>query len=207
MYGSISRRLTLLYSASSLVMLALAMAFLYWSLVEDVEQGIVLGRAGVRVHHAMETTVLGEMPSGAGAAGTQRVRWEQGRVQLRQKWLRNLLNKAWKLKSLMLLDLALDLAMPPFTTLVLLTATAWLAAGAVTLLGGGELAWMMWTAAALLLCFYVAHGVHLSPRGHRAWLDLGAAPLFVGWKVALALQRRAVAPATWVRTQRVGEKP
>lgn len=69
------------------------------SVVEDVEQGIELGLAGVRVHHAMETRVLGEMPSQAGAAGTQRMRWEHGRALLRRKWLVVLGAEAWKQRN------------------------------------------------------------------------------------------------------------
>ncbi|MBI5493983.1 MAG: glycosyltransferase [Deltaproteobacteria bacterium] len=176
------------------------------SIVEDVEQGILLGRAGVTVHYALETRVLGEMPRQAAAAGTQRMRWESGRAQLRRRWLATLVAQAWRERSAVLADLALDLAMPPLSSLALIILAGWLAASAVALRGGGPGAWETWSAAALLLLLYVARGVDATGRGWRAWLDLGAAPLFVAWKLALRLRHRGPAALPWVRTARAGER-
>src|SRR5712671_109037 len=53
-----------------------------FSLTEDLEFGIALGLAGVRVHYAEEAHVNGEMVSLAGAAAVQRQRWERGRFAL-----------------------------------------------------------------------------------------------------------------------------
>ena len=51
------------------------------SLTEDLEYGIVLGLAGVRVHYAGAAQVQGEMTPTAAVAGPQRRRWERGRLQ------------------------------------------------------------------------------------------------------------------------------
>jgi cellulose synthase/poly-beta-1,6-N-acetylglucosamine synthase-like glycosyltransferase len=177
------------------------------SLVEDVEQGIILGCAGIVVHHARETTVLGEMPRGGAAATTQRIRWERGRSQLTRTWLARLCREAWREKDVVLADLAADLALPPLTTLALIIGGGWLAAVLLVVLGGGYGALILWSAAAALMTLYVARGVALSQRGWRAWGDLAAAPFFVAWKVLLLVRNRAVAAPSWVRTTRVGEKP
>ncbi len=176
------------------------------SLVEDVEQGISLGLAGVLVHHAMETRVLGEMPVSSAAATSQRLRWEVGRAQLRRHWMRQLLRAAWAQKSRVLADLAADLAMPSLTSLVLGTVVGLVLSVAVAV-SGPPVALVMWGSACALLALYITRGVQLSGAGWRAWLDLGAAPLFMAWKVALGLRRRVPAPGVWTRTARAGEKP
>ncbi len=175
------------------------------SLVEDVEQGIILGRAGVVVHHAMETRVLGEMPASRDAAASQRLRWELGRAQLRRIWLKQLWTEAWHNKSAVLADLAADLAMPTLSTVAVLIVLGWSTALILALAGGGLAALAMWSTALVLVVAYIARGVQLSGRGWRAWLDLGAAPLFVAWKLAVLLRNRTL-PPTWVRTARVGER-
>src|SRR6185436_11340433 len=50
-----------------------------FSVVEDLEFGIRLGKAGERVWYVDEGQVHGEMVSGEAASRSQRVRWESGR--------------------------------------------------------------------------------------------------------------------------------
>src|SRR5713226_5039019 len=56
-----------------------------FSLVEDLEYGIQLGKAGHRVHYAAEGHAYGAMVTNALAAQSQRRRWEGGRWKLAQR--------------------------------------------------------------------------------------------------------------------------
>ncbi len=173
-----------------------------FSRVEDVEYGVALGAAGVRVAYVPEATVLGEMPVTAEAAQTQRERWENGRADLVRRLVPTLVRATWVRKDRVPLDLAADLLVPPLTTL-----------GAVALLGtvtAAVAAWSGWAgvvgvapwgAALVCLAAYVARGAALAGHGPRVVLDLAWGPAYAAWKLAVALRPRTRGDA-WVRTAR-----
>lgn len=172
-----------------------------FSLTEDLEFGIELGRSGYRVAYADEANVLGEMVSGAGAARKQRQRWEQGRSHLVRSKIGPVLRSALTRRSRVCADLALDLLVPPLSTVAL---------GVVLLLGlalwaclrrPADLPWL-WAAlaCAAALTAHVARGWRLSGIGARAWLDFLRVPVFIVWKLRVIVgSRPAVA---WTRTER-----
>lgn len=171
-----------------------------FSLAEDLQYGIDLGLAGVRVHYVDEAHVQADMVTSARKAESQRQRWESGRFeQLRSRTL-PLLATALQRNCIVCLDLAADLLVLPLSWVVL----------NVVLLGGlaGFAAWLdplmqgwLWLAlgcsASLLL--YVLRGWQLSGVGPRGLLDLSGAPFFIGWKLLLMLKPRSHA---WIRTER-----
>ncbi|MCA1826854.1 MAG: glycosyltransferase family 2 protein [Myxococcales bacterium] len=159
-----------------------------FSLVEDLEYGIALGRAGVRVHFAPEAFVASEMvPKGSVA---QRRRWEGGRARLARQLALPLLRDAIRTRSAMLLDLALDLLVPPLSKLALAIAI-----GLSLSLALGAPLWP-WLLCAALLAVHVARGWQLSGVRLR---DLACVPAYVFWK--LFAVRRAP-PQEWQRTER-----
>lgn len=172
------------------------------SIVEDVEYGIALGRAGERVHYVPEARVLGAMPASGAAARSQRRRWESGRLALALAKLPELLALAMKRRDPVLADLALELMVPPFSYLVAagVAGTTWgglaLAYGA-----GGWPAGLLWTASDACLLLYAVRGWALSGVGMRGILDLAWAPVYVLWKASLLFER-ARPEAEWVRTSR-----
>lgn len=178
-----------------------------FSRVEDVEYGLALGAAGVRVAYVPEATVLGEMPATAAAARSQRERWEGGRAGLVRRAVPTLLRAAWAHRDPVPLDLAADLLVPPLTTLAALAlAGATLAAVAVGR-GWAEPAGLTgWVFALVCLVAYVARGAALAGQGPRVLLDLAWAPVYTVWKIALALRPRADREA-WVRTTRADTTP
>ena len=89
-----------------------------YSLTEDVEFGIDLGLAGLRVHYADEAQVLGEMVAGEKASRSQRQRWESGRLQLLRARGLPLLWQGLRRLSPMCIDLALDLLVLPLSLIV-----------------------------------------------------------------------------------------
>jgi 1,2-diacylglycerol 3-beta-glucosyltransferase len=172
-----------------------------FSIVEDVEYGMRLGEAGHRVAYVGEASVLGEMVSGGAAARSQRLRWEAGRKALRRRGLQ-LVRRGIAERDLMLLDLGVDVLLPPLSTLAMLTvvaggAAAVTAAGALAT-GRMPLAWIPALASGLFLTGYVARGVHLSGLGARGAVALAWAPVYVAWKATLGRRQ----PTTWVRTKR-----
>ena len=163
-----------------------------FSIVEDLEYGIALGRASVRVHYADEISVASAMVSSSSAAGAQRRRWEQGRFALARRLLLPLLRDAGRTSSGLLLDLAIDLLVPPLSTVAL-----YLAAGlAVSALAGG-FAVLLWLTSAALLTGYVVRGWVLSGVGAGALLQI---PRYLVWKALLLFQPRHA--SGWVRTAR-----
>jgi cellulose synthase/poly-beta-1,6-N-acetylglucosamine synthase-like glycosyltransferase len=175
-----------------------------YSIVEDVEYGIRLGEAGHRVYYAGEAHVYGEMVSSSRASQSQRRRWERGRAALARTRGVPLLGRAIARRDAMLLDLAIDVLLPPLSTLAL-----WVVLGFVIALSArhffSEAATLrIWIANLVALVLYVLRGWALSGTGARGLIELACAPVYVVWKVWLRL-RQADRPKDWVRTTREAE--
>ncbi len=184
-----------------------------FSIVEDVEYGIRIGERGHRVHYAGEAHVYGEMVSSEKASRSQRERWERGRRQLVKENGLRLLQRAIATRSPLLFDLALDLLVPPLSTLVLATAAGAAASTALAVVTGRpNLAQVLFGASGVFLLAYGIRGWQLSGTGAKGLATLGYAPVYVAWKATLPLRRGRKASATqasngpseWVRTAREG---
>lgn len=177
------------------------------SLVEDVEHGIELGLAGVRVAYVHDAVVSGQMVPGAAGSATQRLRWESGRTQMRRRHAPRLVLGGLRVASPLSLDLGLDLLVPPLGT-VAVGLAAGLGASVAVSLGLGRVsvgAWL-WSASALLLAVHVARGWQLSGTGAPGLLALLHIPGYVVWKFLLRA-RRSRDVETWVRTARDAVPP
>jgi cellulose synthase/poly-beta-1,6-N-acetylglucosamine synthase-like glycosyltransferase len=174
-----------------------------FSVVEDVEYGIRLGLAGHRVFYAGEAQVYGAMVSSERASRSQRQRWEGGRWALVRRHGAALLANAAARRSAVLLDLALDLLVPPLSYVALATALGTLVACVSWALGVCA-AWAVWPwlLCALGFATYLVRGIWLARVGVRGVLDLCWAPVYVVWKVALALRPSSARRGEWVRTTR-----
>jgi cellulose synthase/poly-beta-1,6-N-acetylglucosamine synthase-like glycosyltransferase len=174
-----------------------------YSLAEDLEYGVALGLAGVRVHYAGEALANAEMLTRATAAGSQRRRWERGRFSLIRTKALPLLRAGLTRPSAVCLDLACDLLVLPLSYVTLnVLALAGLAL-VRQWLGHPAGAWLSLSAAcALSLALYVLRGWQLSGVGWRGLPDLAAAPFFLVWKLAVMLRPGS---SSWVRAER--ERP
>lgn len=172
-----------------------------FSLTEDLEYGITLGLAGVRVAYADEAHSDADMVSGEQVARNQRQRWESGRFDLIRTKTVLLLKTACATPSAICLDLALDLLVLPLSYVVLNVAALSLAAAFAN-------AWrsifQLWQYLGLIngifLMLYVIRGWQLSGIGLRGIADLGRAPFFLIWKILLLARRKKT--KEWVRTDR-----
>ena len=117
-----------------------------------------------------------------------------------------LLGQALGQKSLLLLDLALDVLVPPLSLVVgaAMLGTL-LAAGLAWFSGGWTLSLIAFLLCDLGLVAYVGRGWSLSGVGPRGLLDLAWAPLYMMWKVTLLVKRSGHKKGEWVRTAREGE--
>lgn len=158
------------------------------SLTEDLEYGIALGLAGLRVAYAGEAAVDADMAGSEDIARRQRQRWEDGRLaQLRARAL-PLLVAAVRRRSAICLDLALDLLVLPLSYVALHLAAFGVLAAAASV---WRAACLPWLAAALLggaaLAGYVLRGAQLG-GGASGVLALRHAPRYVAWKLRRVLQ-------------------
>ena len=172
-----------------------------FSLTEDLEYGIELGRVGYRVQYADEAFVNAMMVSGEEAARSQRQRWEGGRLQLIRSKVLPLLRASFGRGGPVCLDLACDLLVLPLSWVAIHVAlfmvfAAWAA--------WWQPALIMWLWIAMFcgvsLWVYVLRGWQLSGVGMKGLVDLLRAPFFVLWKVVLMLRPNRT--AEWVRTKR-----
>ena len=178
-----------------------------YSIVEDVEYGISLGKLGHRVWYVDEACVLGEMVATEKESRSQRRRWEGGRRGLVRAYGGSLLGDAIRLRQLLLLDLAMDLLVPPLSYLALAAGAGTLASATLAALGIARWAAVIpWAASVGFILAYVGRGLVLSGAGFRGLVDLIAAPAYVAWKVALALRHGKRSQSEWVRTARSSEK-
>lgn len=180
-----------------------AVPYRSFSLTEDVEYGIALGLAGHRVHYADEASSNAEMVSGERDARKQRQRWEHGRFQLIRSRTAPLLVAAFRRRSRVCFDLALDLLVLPLSYVVLNVGLLTAVAAWVSLSQPAERPWLWaslgcWAA----LTLYILRGWQLSGVGARGLLDLVRAPLYLLWKILIMLSRNE--RTEWTRTKREG---
>jgi cellulose synthase/poly-beta-1,6-N-acetylglucosamine synthase-like glycosyltransferase len=179
-----------------------------FSIVEDLEYGIQLGEGGIRVHYAGEARVLGEMATGMAASRTQRQRWENGRMAIVLAHGPRLLHEGMLRRDRVLVDLGLDLLVPPLSWVAVYMLLG-MAAVAMLVLGHavGPLVVGVWVLPFCFLGAYVVRGVVASGSGVRGLLSLAWAPVFVAWKFTLLVVRPPRADrAEWVRTARSNER-
>jgi 1,2-diacylglycerol 3-beta-glucosyltransferase len=174
-----------------------------YSVVEDVEYGLRLGESGHRVHYTDEAHVYGEMVTSSAAANTQRRRWEEGRKALVRQNAGRLLRAGLRQRDRVRLDLALDLLIPPLSSIAVGLLLGQLAAlGLVLGLGAPGVSLVCFALGLSSVVAYVLRGWMLSGTGLRGLVDLGLAPLYVAWKIALRFRKPPRATSEWVRTKR-----
>lgn len=177
--------------------------FRVFALAEDLEYGIELALAGVRVHYADEARADAEMAASAHGADTQRQRWEAGRLAALRQHLRPLLARA-RQGDPNCLDMVADLLTPPLGYLAPLVAGLGVLAAVLSIWVPGMIGWCV--LAMVLTTALVAHvvrGWQLSGLGLRAGLDFARVPFFIAWKLWVLVRRRG--NQAWIRTRRNGD--
>jgi 1,2-diacylglycerol 3-beta-glucosyltransferase len=170
-----------------------------FSLTEDVEFGVELGLAGYRVWYCDEACVNGKMVTGEHASRSQRQRWEGGRIGLIREKVPALLRAVVARRSLVCLDLAVDLLVLPLSYVVV-NVVGIIAIGAFNPAGFRSALLIVGLIDLLALAAYVFRGWMLSGIGIEGIWDLLRVPVFLFWK--LLIIRFQQKPSTWIRTKR-----
>jgi hypothetical protein len=184
-----------------------AVPHIAYSLVEDLEYGVRLAEAGVRVVYAGESHVYGEMVTTSKAATSQRHRWEDGRKAFRKANAGRLLRGGFG-GNRVLLDIAFDVLVPPLSRVVLGAALGFvLSVVGMRLLGGFGGTTSVFGACLGVIALYVFRGWMLSGTGARGLMTLLFAPVYVVWKLTLRAKPKTAKEPEWVRTSREGTEP
>lgn len=172
------------------------------NIVEDMQLGLDLAIAGSPPLFCGEALVIGRLPQQDQAATTQRTRWEHGHLQTLLTQVPRLMRQAIAKADLDILALALDLAVPPLTLLVMLWLGALLGAIAVGFLG------VPWAIAIVL----GIQGIVLITAVLLAWARFGqdiiplkqllSIPLYILWKIPMYVAFIVKPQKQWVRTER-----
>jgi cellulose synthase/poly-beta-1,6-N-acetylglucosamine synthase-like glycosyltransferase len=174
---------------------------------EDLEYALDLRRAGITVAYAGGAILRSPGPPNAEAAERQRLRWEGGKLHLARTRLPALLAGAVRERRPLLLDAAMDLAVPPLALLASATAGGLVVVGllvATTAVPSWSLA--PWIVAATAVPAFVLVGLRAADAPPSAYLALAHAPGFVAGKVRRTRSLLRFRAETWVRTQRAHEQ-
>ncbi len=177
-----------------------------YSRVEDLEHALLLVLNGVNVDFAPEAFVHAIMPSDSRLAESQRRRWEIARFPIIRKYTWPLISTAFRKRSVVILDMLMELITPAFVNLFAFTtgllAVNFLAAA----LSGAVVVWyitMGYLAALMLEILHVLGGLKVSRADMNSYLVLINTPKYAMWKLKLYLKALANGDdKTWLRTER-----
>lgn len=171
-------------------------------LVEDMQLGLDLAVAGHAPVFCERALVTSEFPSSDEGLSSQRTRWEHGHLGTIQSQLPRLLAQAVRQRRTGLLGLALDLSVPPLSSLILLTlALATVSMGFAALTG-------LWWATATPMLALLLLGVGTTSAWYRhgqstltpqEMLSIGS---YVVHKLPVYLNFFTKRQVAWIRTRR-----
>jgi 1,2-diacylglycerol 3-beta-glucosyltransferase len=171
----------------------------WYSLAEDVEFHLALVAHAIRVDFAPEATVMADMPVTLRQAASQNERWERGRLQLVRDYVPRLLWDGIRSQSLLRIDAAVEQLIPPLSVPFALALACAVASAIVATPAGVMLAGLAFVGQAV----YLLAALALVGAPRSAYLSLGAAPIYIGWKFGLYAQALVNnRSAAWVRTAR-----
>ena len=175
-----------------------------WSLIEDVEYGLILLLNGEKIDFAPEATVLAQMPVKAENAESQRSRWEIGRFGIMKTYTAKFLVKAIKKRSASYFDVFLDLITPPFVNIMLITTAILSLAILLWILNLlPALHILIWGILLIIGIAYFFLGLYVSGADKNLYKSLLRMPYYIFWKMKLYLNVfRKGKTKEWVRTER-----
>jgi len=172
------------------------------SVVEDLEFEILLNLEGTRVAFDSDARIFAEIPNTFEESATQRTRWDLGKFQIRNKYLPRLLRAAASGLRLNCLDRALELIIPPYSILWVLSFALFALAAAVSW-GTIDALFLVWAGVIAASILYVLLGLVVARAGWRIYRNLLYAPFFILWRVKIIMQGYfSKAADSWVKTER-----
>lgn len=172
------------------------------NVVEDMQLGIDLAISGYRTQFVPTARVNSPLPQQRAAATTQRTRWEHGHLRTLFTQVPRLFLRALATRRLFLLVLALDLAIPPLSLLVMGMVAFCLLALLSWVLGASQWPAVIAGSALLSIAGCVAVGWFVYCRRQIPLRALILAPFYALWKVPLYAAFLWRRQQQWVRTAR-----
>jgi cellulose synthase/poly-beta-1,6-N-acetylglucosamine synthase-like glycosyltransferase len=172
-------------------------------LAEDTALGIALAAAGYPPLFVSEARIHSHFPVSQAGSEQQRQRWEKGHLDNIVDLVPGALAKSLRDGNLGLAALAIDMAVPPLSLLVLVTALCEILCGIAFVLGASPAALAIPSLSALLLVLGTAIAWTAAGRDVLPLRELLGLPLHVIQK--FALYRRissGKATSAWIRTDR-----
>jgi cellulose synthase/poly-beta-1,6-N-acetylglucosamine synthase-like glycosyltransferase len=172
------------------------------NLVEDMQLGIDLALRGSPALLCPAARVLGRLPGDVDAAKSQRTRWEHGHLKTLLIQTPRLIWHSIKSRRLDLFVMAVDLAVPPLSLLLI----CWFGATCIALIAGWQglpvapaavLAVSGGLFGAAILTCWLRHFRQLVP-----WCSLLSIPYYVLWKIPLYVAFFVRPQKEWLRTHR-----
>ena len=177
------------------------------NVVEDMQLGIDFALAGSPPLFLPEARVDSPLPQQRAAARTQRTRWEHGHLKTLLHQFPRLLALSLRHRRCDLFWLALDLAIPPLSLLVLMMFAATALATIGWLAGSSPLPLLVLLAADSALAMAVLLGWAVHCRQQVPLWALCAAPLYAAAKLPIYLAFLIKRQQQWVRTERDTIRP
>ena len=171
-------------------------------IVEDMKLGLDLSIAGYPPLLCPEAQVTGQLPNLTSASISQRTRWEHGHLQILSQYVFKILAHAFYKRQWGLIFIALDLAIPPLSLLVIF----WLLTAAIVLF------YAIITAVWFPVYLSMISGFLLLLSILIAWSSFGRQdlpikslllfPFYLFWKIPLYFNFLFKPQKQWVRTER-----
>ncbi len=172
------------------------------NIVEDIQLCIDLALAGYPSSFCDQARIIGRLPQENSVATGQRTRWEHGHLQTILTQVPRLIQGAIQQKRWKLLTLALELAIPPLSLLVIFWGMGMSGSIALQLAGKG----------AFSTLFFVLIGSMIFTAIFIAWLKFGRQlisgltllkiPFYLMWKIPIYLAFLIKPEKNWIRTER-----
>lgn len=172
------------------------------NIVEDMQLGLDLSLAGNSPLFCPTARVTGILPQQSANATSQRTRWEHGHLQSLLTQVPRLLKGAIAQKRLDLFALALELAVPPLSLLVILWIAGILITGLAGILGGYWQPVITLAIAGLLMFIAIISAWAKFGRQTIPGKALIAIPFYLLWKIPLYFSFIIKRQAQWIRTER-----
>lgn len=172
------------------------------NVVEDMQLGLDLAVSGYRTKFLPTAGVNSPLPMQQAAAKTQRTRWEHGHLRTLLTQVPRLFVRALTTRRFDLFLLAIDLAIPPLSLLVLSTAAFSLFAALAWLLGASAVPFTIASSAFASIGACVLLGWVVHCRQQIPLQALLLAPVYALLKMPLYLAFLWKRQQQWVRTAR-----
>jgi 1,2-diacylglycerol 3-beta-glucosyltransferase len=169
-------------------------------LTEDYEFRLRLLLEKICIQYEPEAVGYGQAPLTWQEAHAQRLRWARGMADASQRYRRQLFREGFRQRNGGMLDGALSITVPSYSTLTLI-GLGLLAASLISRAAGPDWLLYAWMGTLFFLFIYPLFGLALERAPGWAYLAILSGPFFMLWRTWINLLARLRAKrVTWVRT-------